>query len=159
MFNVVPRMNCITYWLVTYTRTKRKDWPFIFMLKFLRKKKSQFFTINNWKSAKRLLFDVLEHTRYSVFEELECSGYSFFECWIARGTHITLSGFFKGSGHSNKECPERSGSSNKEYPVCSRTSNNDLFADFQLSIVKKCDFFPRNFSIKMKGLSFLFVLV
>ena len=37
MFNVVPQMNCITYWLVTYTRTKRNNRPFIFMLKFLRK--------------------------------------------------------------------------------------------------------------------------
>ena len=38
MFNVVPRMNCITLRLLTYTRTKRKDRSFIFMLKFLREK-------------------------------------------------------------------------------------------------------------------------
>ena len=158
MFNVVPRMNCVTYFLVTYTRTKRKDRPFIFMLKFLRKK-TIFFTFNYWKSAKRLLFDVLEHTRYSLFEDLERSEYSLFECRIARGTELTLSGFPEGSGHSNKECWERSGSSNKEYLVYSGTWNNNPFADFQLSIVKNCDFFLRNFSIKIKVLFFLFVLV
>ena len=38
MFNVVPQMNCVTYWLVTFTRMKKKDRPLIFMLKFLRKK-------------------------------------------------------------------------------------------------------------------------
>ena len=49
MFNVVPRKNCVTYWLVTYTRTKRKDRPFIIMLKFLRKKNHNFLqsTIEN----------------------------------------------------------------------------------------------------------------
>ena len=50
MFIIVPRMNCVTYWLVTFTRTKRKDRPFILMLKFLRQK-SQFFKINYWKSV------------------------------------------------------------------------------------------------------------
>ena len=49
MFNVVPRIYCVTYWLVTYTRTKRKDKPFIFMLKFLREKNHNFLqsTIEN----------------------------------------------------------------------------------------------------------------
>ena len=95
-----------------------------------------------------LLFDVPEHTRYSLLEDSEHSGYSLFECRSARGTHLTLSGFPECSGHSNKECPERSGSSNKEYPVCSGTSNNDLFAHFQLSIVKNCEFFAQKFQHK-----------
>ena len=158
MFNVVPRMNCVTYWLVTYTRTKRKDRPFIFMLKFL-KKKSQFFTINNWKSAQRLLFHVPEHTGYSLFEDLERSGHSLFACPEPLGNPDKVIWIPRAIRHSNKEYPERSRSSNKEYLVCSRTSNNKLFADFQMLIVKICDFSPRNFSIKMKGLSFLFILV
>ena len=117
------------------------------MLKFLRKK-SQFFTIKNWKSAKRMLFDVSEHTGYSFFEDPEHSRYSLFECRSAWGTHITLSGFPESSGHLKKECPERSGYSNKEYLVCSGTSINNLFAGFQLLIVKKCNFFPQKFQHK-----------
>ena len=95
-----------------------------------------------------LLFDVPEHTGYSLFEDPERSGYSLFEYRSPRGTHLTLSGFPECSGHSNKECLELYGSSNKEYPVCSGTSNNNLFAVFQLSIVKNCDFFPLKFQHK-----------
>ena len=153
MFNVVPRMNCVTYWLVIYTKTKRKDRPFIFVLKFLWKKIKKNYNCQLkiskkvviwWPGAHRVLFFWGPRSLRILF------------IW---GTHITLSGLPECSGHSNKECPERSGSSNKEYPVCSGTWNNNLFADFQLLIVKNCDFFLRNFSIKMKGLSFLFVLV
>ena len=158
MFNIVPQMHCVTYWLVTYTRTKSKDRPFILMLNFWGKN-SQFFTNDNWKSAKKSLFYVPEHTGYSLFEDTERSGYSLFEYRSVRGTPITLSGFLECSGHSIKECPESSGSSSKEYPLCSRISNKDLFADFQLSFFKNCDFSLRNFSIKIKDLSFLFVLV
>ena len=32
--------------------------------------------------------------------------------------------------------------------MCSGTSNNDLFADFQLLIVKICEFFPQKFQHK-----------
>ena len=142
MFNVVPRMNHVTYWLLTYIRTKRKDRTFIFMLKFPRNN-LQFFTIKNWKSAKISLFDVPEHTGNSLFEDPERSGYSIFGCRSAQRTHITLSGLSECSGHSNKECPQRTRCSNKEYPGCSGTSNNDIFADFQLSIVKNYDFFPQ----------------
>ena len=158
MINVVPRMHCVTYWLVTYTRTKRKDRPFFFLLKFLRKKIT-IFTINNWKSAKMLLFDVPEHTGYSSFEFPERSGHSFFECPEHSGNSDKVLWVYWAIRHSNKKYPEHSRSSNKEYPVCSRTSNNNHFVDFQLPIVKNCDFFLRNFSIKMKGLLFLFILV
>ena len=95
-----------------------------------------------------LLFDVPEHTKYSLFEDLECSGYSLFEFQSAQGTQITLSGFPECSGHSKKEFLEHYGSTNKEYPVCSGTSNNNWFIDFQLSIVKKCDFFLQKFQHK-----------
>ena len=118
MFNVVPQLNCVTYWLVTYIRTKRKDRPFIFMLTFLRKK-SRFFTINNWKSAKILFFDVPEHTGYSLFEDLVRSGHSSFECPDNSGNPDKVIWVLQALMHSNKECPERSRSSNKEYPVCS----------------------------------------
>ena len=122
MFNVVPRMNCVTYWLVTCIRTKRKDRPFIFMLKFLTifsHNFSQFFTIDNWKSAKNTLFDVPEHTRYSLLEDSEHSGYSLFECRSARGTHITLSGFPECSGHSKKSAWSTPGPQKKS-ARCSR---------------------------------------
>ena len=91
---------------------------------------------------------IRDSTGYSLFEDLEHSGYSLFEYRIVQGTHITLSGFPECSGHSIKECPESLGSSNKEYPVCSGTSNNDLFAHFQLSIVKNCEFFTQKFQHK-----------
>ena len=42
-------------------------------------KKLQLYTIDNWKSAKKILFDVPEHTGYSLFDEPEGSGYSLFE--------------------------------------------------------------------------------
>ena len=146
MFNIVPQMHCVTYWLVTYTRTKSKDRPFIHMLNFWGKK-SQFFTNDNWKSAKKSLFYVPEHTGYSLFEDTERSRYSLFEYRSVRGTPITLSGFLECSEHSIKECPESYRSSHKEYPVCSGTSNNDIFAHFQLSIVRNCEFFLKNFSL------------
>ena len=38
--------------------------------------------------------------------------------------------------------------SNKEYLVCSGKWNNNLFVDFQLSIVKNCDFFTQTFQHK-----------
>ena len=49
MFNVVPWMNCVTYWLVTYTRMKKKDRSLISMLEFLREKNYNFLqlTIEN----------------------------------------------------------------------------------------------------------------
>jgi hypothetical protein len=47
-----------------------------------------------------------------------------------------------------KECLEHSRSPKKECPVFSGTSNNDLFVDFKLLIVKKCDFFPSEISAK-----------
>ena len=151
-------MNCVTYWFVTYTRTKRKASPFIFMLKFLRKN-SQFFTIDNWKSGKRLLLHVLEHTRYSLFENPERSGHSLFECQDPLGDPDRVIWVPWAIRHSNKDYPERSGTSNKEYLVCSGTSNNNVFANFQLLIVKFLFFSPQKFSIKMKGLSFLFFLI
>ena len=158
MFNVVPWINCVTHWLVTYTRTKRKDRPFIFMLKFLIKK-SEFFTINNWKPAKRSLFDVPEHTGYSLFEDPESSWHSLFEFPEHSGNPDKVIWVPRALPHSNKYYLERSGSSNKEYLVCSGTSNNDFFGYFQLSIIQNCGFFLRNFSKKLKGLSFLFVQV
>ena len=88
-----------------------------------------------------MLFDVSEHTGYSLFEDPERSRNSLFECQSAQGTHNNLSGFPECSGYSNVEFRERSVFSNNEYPVCSRTSNNDVFGDFQLLIVKNCDFF------------------
>ena len=39
---------------------------------------------------------------------------------------------------------------NKEYLVCSLTSNIDVFADFHLSTVKNCEFFPQKFQHKNK---------
>ena len=159
MFNVISRMNCFTYWLVTYTRTNRKDRPLIFMLKFLREN-SHFFTTDSWKSAQRLFFDVPERSGYSLFEDLERSRYSLYECpELTQEIQKKLYEFLECSRHSIKEYLERSGSSNKEYPVCSGILKNAFFADFQLLIVKNCDFFLRNFSIKMKDLSFLFVLL
>ena len=118
---------------------KRKDRPFIFMLTFLKKKITIFY---KWqlKISKTV---VIWCPGYFLFEDPERSGYSLFEYRSPRGTHLTLSGCPECSGHSNKECPERTGSSNKEYPVCTRTSSNNLFADFQLLIVKNCDFFPQ----------------
>ena len=150
MFNVVPRMNCVTYWLVTYTRMKRKDRPFIFMLKFLRKN-WHFFTIDNWKSAKRLLFDVLEHTGYSLFEDLEYSVHSVFEFPEPLGNPDKVIWVPWAIWHSNEEYPECSGSSNKEYPVCSVTSNYNIFANFRLWIVKNCDVFPQKLQLKNEG--------
>ena len=152
MFNVISRMNCVTYWLVTYTRTNRKDRPLIFMLKFLREN-SQFFTTDSWKSAQRLFFDVPERSGYSLFEDLERSRHSLYECpELTQEIQKKLYEFLECSRHSIKEYLERSGSSNKEYPVCSGTSNNDLFAHFQLSIVKNCDFYPQKFQPKNEGL-------
>ena len=145
MFNVVPRMNCVIYWIVTYTRTKRKDRPVIFMLKFMRKKITIFY---NQQLTISTNFDVPEHTKYSLFEDSEHSGYSLLESRSAQGTHITLSQFLECSGHSNKQCLERSMCSNKEYLVCSGTSNNNHFVDFQLPIVKKCDCFPQKIQHK-----------
>ena len=156
MFNVVPRMNCLAYWLVTYTRTKRKDRPFIFMLKFLRKK--------NYDCS-QLTIENQQKGHY--FKSWSAQGTLYLRTWrapgilylSARSTQGTQIKFYEFLWHSNKEYPECSGSSNKEYPVCSRTSNKDLFAYFQLSIVKKCNFSLGNSSIKIKGLSFLFNLV
>ena len=65
-----------------------------------------------------------------------------------QGTQLKLYEFLKHSGTEKKESLECSGSSNKEYLVCSGTSNNDLFADFQLLIVKNCDVFPQKFQHK-----------
>ena len=136
MFNIVPQMKCVTYWLVTYTRTKSKDRPFILILKFLRKNFT-FFYKQQLKISKKVIILCQEHTGYSLFENQERSGYSLFEYRIVQGTHITLSGFPECSGHSIKECLESLGSSNKEYPVCSGTSNNDLFAYFRSGISYK----------------------
>ena len=35
--------------------------------------------------------------------------------------------------------------------MCSGTSNNEHFADFELLIVKNCDYFPQNFQLKNEG--------
>ena len=111
-------------------------------------KKSQFFTIKNWKSPKRLLFQVPEHTGYSLFEDPERSGHSLFECPESLGNPDKVIWVPWAIGHSNKEYPEHSWAANKEYPVCSGTSKNNLFGDFQLLIVKNCDFFPQKFQHK-----------
>ena len=159
MFNVVPRVNCVTYWLVTYTRMKRKDRPLIFMLKFLREKNHNFLqsTIENQQKGCYLVSWSTPGTL--CLRTRRAPGTLYLSAWSTRGTHETLSEFLECFGHSIKGCLKCSRSSNKQYPERSWTSNNDLFADFQLLIVKNCDFFLRNFSIKMKGLSFLFVLV
>ena len=52
MFDIVPRMNCVTYWLVTYTRMKRKNRPFIFMLKFSEGKNHNFLQLKIEKQQK-----------------------------------------------------------------------------------------------------------
>ena len=117
------------------------------MLKFLLKKIIIFYNkqlkiskkvVIWWPGAHRVLFVWGAGALQALFIWVqECSGNSYNFIWLSESF-----------GHSKKECPERSGSSNEEYPVCSGTSNNDIFADFQLFIVKNCDFFPRKFQQK-----------
>ena len=123
-------MNCVTYWLVTYTRTKRKNRPFIFMLKFMRKKTHNFLqsTIENQQKFSYLMSRSTPGTL--CLRTRSTPAILYLIAQVLGGTHITLSGFPECSGHSNKECLERSVTSNKEYPVCSGTSNNNHFADF-----------------------------
>ena len=56
MVNVAPKLNCVDHWLVTSTRTKRKDRCSNLMLKFWKNKNTIFF---NWwfrTSEKLVLF-------------------------------------------------------------------------------------------------------
>ena len=57
--------------------------------------------------------------------------------WSAPGSLYMSAQSTLGTQIKLYEFLENSGPSNKKYPVCSGTSNNNLFADFQLSNVKK----------------------
>ena len=130
MFNVVPRMNCVTYWLVIYTKTKRKDRPFIFVLKFLRKKikKKLQLPIENQQKGCYLMTRSTPGTL--CLRTRRARETLYLNAQSTQETQIKLYEFLEHFWHSNKEYPERSRSSNIEYPVRSGTSNNALFADF-----------------------------
>ena len=147
MFNVVPQMNCDTYWLVTYTRIKRKNRPFSFMLKFLRKKFTIFYN-QQLKISKKVIIWCPGAHRVLLFEDQDSSGQSSFEFPEQSGNPDKVIWVSRARRHSKKEYPEHSESLNKEYPVCSGTSNNNLYADFQLSTVKNWGFFHQKFQHK-----------
>ena len=98
MFNVVPRMNCVTYWLVTYTRTKRKDRPFIFMLKFLKKKITNFLqsTIENQQKCHYLMSRSTPGTL--CLRTRSALGTLYLNAQSTQGTQIKLCEFLEHSG-------------------------------------------------------------
>ena len=97
MFNVVPRVNCVTYWLVTYTRAKRKDRPFIFMLKFMRKNHNFLqSTIENQQKGCYLMSRSTPGTL--CLRTRSPQGTLFLNAQNSQGTQIKLHKFLKHSG-------------------------------------------------------------
>ena len=107
MFNVVPRMKCVAYWLVTYIRTKRKVRPFIFMLKFQRKNHN-FLQLTIEKQQKGCYL-MSRSTPGTLFLRTQnAPGILYLNAQSTQGTQIRLYEFLEHSGtqiKSNRSAP------------------------------------------------------
>ena len=158
MFNVVPQMNCVTYWLVTYTRIKRKDRPLIFMLKFFRikfLKKLQSIIENQQKGCYLMSQSTPGSFCLRTPSDL---GTLFLNAQSIQGMQIKLYEFLEHSGTQLMSTQRARG----PQTITTRVIKKRHFCSFFIVDCKFCNFvifILRNFSIKMKDLSFLFVLV
>ena len=156
MFNFVPWMKCLAYWLVTYIRMKRKDRPFIFIQKFLREKIKIFHNCQLKISKKVILWcpgalRVLYIWGPGALQALFI--------WVPGALRESKQSYMSSSGTQIKSTRSAPGPQIRSTWCDLGHQIMTILLLFNCQLWKIVIFSLRNFSMKVKGLSFLLILV